>query len=159
MHLYEIPLPQNLENEFLFQKYIKPYIWEGTLLIDNGWGPKDSVLDLTSDDPITGFKVPFYVAPQNTVDYTTGRDQDRHYTVAFPGEQWQLLYNFINAVRELGVEEQKYVLNSYFSTQIPEEGAEIFQLCITATPNKTTISIEKGKWIPSFDDNLIIAGW
>jgi hypothetical protein len=157
--LYKIPLPTEVNLEELYVKYIQPYVWEGELWLDGGWGPKNSIQDLISDDPIQGFKVPFLVSPVNHIDFDTSKESNRRYTVAFPGEQWKLLVNFIEAVKGFGVEEQVYVLNSYFSTNLPEEGAQIYQLHIVARQDSTTIHIEKGKWVPSFDESLVVAGW
>jgi hypothetical protein len=170
MPLYKLPLPTNVENEEMFLKFIKPFTWEGELKIDGGWGPKNLVQDLVSDDPVTGFKVPFLINPINDMDFNglegkagtnfTSKESNRRYHVAFPGEQWKLLYNFINAVKNFDeVTEQVYILNSYFSTNLPEEGTLIYQLHITISKDNTTISIEKGKWVPTFEKSLLVARW
>lgn len=157
--LYQIPLPTNVDHEELYTKYIQPYTWEGELWLDGGWGPKNNVQDLVSDDPIIGFKIPFHVCPVNDINFESLKESNRRYSIAFPGEQWKILLNFINEIKNFGVEEQKYVLNSYFSTNLPTEGTQIYQLHIVAKQDSTTIVIEKGKWIPSFEDSLIVAGW
>lgn len=157
--LYKIPLPTNINLEELYIKYIQPHVWEGELKLDGGWGPKNSIQELTSDDPLSGFKIPFCVSPTNDIDFELAKESNRRYKIVFTGEQWKVLVNFIEAVKSFGVEEQVYVLNSYFSTNIPEEGAEIYQLYITVRQDSTTIHIEKGKWIPSFDESLVVAGW
>jgi hypothetical protein len=163
-----VPIPTDVESEELYNKYIKQYTWEGELKIDGGWGPKNFIQDFTSDDPIKGFKVPFFVSPINdmeflgleTSDRMSSKESNRRYHVAFPGEQWKILYNFMHTVKNFeGVTEQVYTLNSYFSSKIPEEGALIYQLCINVTKDNTTISIEKGKWVPTFENSLLIARW
>ncbi len=157
-HLYKYPIIESHPQEYFFEKFIKPNIWEGILYIDGGWGPRNEVLEITSDDPINGFKVPFYVYPTCDICEDTRKETNKKYIVTFPGEQWKLLVNFMEIVKSLGVKEQRYVLNSYFSTKIPKEGEEIYQLHIVVN-ERTTITIEKGKWIPSFDDSSLIAGW
>lgn len=157
--LYKLPIPTVIENSEMFEKYVSTNIWEGDLWIDGAWGPKHLIQELISDDPITGFKIPLLIQPINDMDFDTMSESNQRYHVCFPGETWKLLYNFINAVKIIGAKEQKYVLSSYFSTELPEEGKEIYQLVINVNSESTTINIEKGKWIPSFDDSLIIARW
>lgn len=158
--LYQIPLCQNIENEDLFVKYISSQLWEGELWLNGGWGPKTEVQELTADDPITNFKIPFMVSPINDIDFLNGnKESNKRYHIAFTGENWRVLVNFIEEIKKLGVEEQKYVLNSYFTSKIPEEGKEIYQLCIIVKGDSTTIMIDKGKWIPSFENVITIAGW
>lgn len=147
-----------IENEFMYEKYIKPFVWEGFLWLDGGWGDKNFVQDLLSDDPITGFKVPFYVSPTNLID-PSGHDYDRKYIITFTGENWKLLHNFIEAVKTSGVKNQTYILNSYFSTQVPDPGTNLYQLRVTVIGDTTTINIDRGTWIPSFEESLTIAGW
>jgi hypothetical protein len=154
--LYQIPI-NNIPTSQFFIEYVLPYQWEGHLWLDGGWGPKNEVQELISDDPLTGFKIPFLVAAKNTLIEST--ECDKKYHIAFPGNSWPHLVNFIEAVKQFGVKEQKYILSSYFTSDLPEEGTNIYQLSITVTQDLTTINIEKGKWIPSFDDSLIIAGW
>jgi hypothetical protein len=157
--LHKRPLP-NPELAYIFEKYIKPEIWEGELWLDNGWGDKNSIQELMeNNDPITGFRVPFLVQPVNDIEPYSNRELNKRYSITFPGEQYGLLLNFIEAVKEIGVKEQKFVLNSYFSTKIPPEGARIYQLIIEVKDGETTFSIEQGKWIPSFEDNQLIARW
>ena len=154
------PIPINVDSLELFEKYLRPHTWEGELWIDGGWGPKNLIQELIADDPISGFKLPFYIKPENDINFSLdSKESNCRYLVAFPGEQWRILYNFMNAVKQLGVKEQRYILNSYFSSELPREGSQIYQLQIIVREDSTTITIEKGKWIPSFDDSLLIAGW
>lgn len=156
--LYQCTIISDHPQEYFFEKFISPHVWEGELYIDGGWGPKNEILEITSDDPITGFKIPFYLSPSCHIDEITRKESDKKYLLSFPGEQWKLLVMFIEEVKKLGVTEQRYVLNSYFNSQLPEEGKEIYQIHIVVNET-TTINIEKGKWIPSFDDSILVAGW
>lgn len=160
----------NIKNKFLLEKYLKPYIWEGWLWVNDGWGPKDKIQNMMLGDPVSGFKIPFLLQPYNELlekeivgpdgnQYYTTTETDHKYHVAFPGEQYQILIHIIDELIRLGVEEQKYVLNSYFSTQVPNEGSPIFQLHIEVKKNEINFRVEKGKWVPSFEDTLTVAGW
>lgn len=144
--------------DFLFEKYLKPYIWEGDIWIDGGWGPKDKILELCVGDPINGFELPFYLTPVNEID-DNGKSTMERYNLTFPGEQHLILQHFIEAVKESGAEEQRYILYSYFLNKPPDAGESIYQLNIIATQEKTTFTIEKGNWIPSFDSSLLSARW
>lgn len=148
----------SLSNLDMLEKFVKPSVWEGVLWVDGGWGPKNEIQDLMAGDPVIGFILPFFVNPTNDID-DSGKSVNQAYSITFPGEQYTILMHFIEAIKKLGVKEQRYILNSYFSTKIPDEGKEIYQLCITVTQEETTITIEKGNWIPSFENSIPIAGW
>lgn len=143
----------------LCTKYIQPFLWEGEFWVDGGWGPKNQIQDLFLGDPITGFKLPFYATPINELDPDTNRESNQRYHITFPGEQWKVLLYFIDALKEIGVNDMKLVVNSYFASVLPEEGEQIYQLCIQLKSEHTTLTIEKGKWIPNFEDSVSIAGW
>ena len=163
-------LPLDVDNQEMFNKYLKPYIWEGWLWLDGGWSNyKDEVGKLMMGDPVSGFTLPFLLKPHNEIEQgyiqvgdqttVTSIEKDRKWHEAFPGEQYKILLHLITAIRELGIEKQEYVLNSYFSTQVPDGGEPIFQLKITVTKNEIQFKVLRGKWLPSFDDVLPASGW
>lgn len=160
-----------IQNQELFEKYLKPFIWEGWSWYDGGWGEfKDKISRLLDGDPIKGFTLPFLLMPYNEVHEKefetegitalTTVEENRKWHIAFPGEQYKVLLHLIEMIKELGVKEQKYILNSYFTSQIPDEGKEIYQLEINVDSEGIIImKIHKGKWVPCFEEAQVISGW
>lgn len=155
--LHEQTFPLSIQNQDFYEKYILPNVWEGYLWVNGGWGLKDEIAEITAHDPIQGFKLPFYIAPH--CEFTEdNRPRDCKFKLSFTGEGWKVLYNFIESLKQLGAQEQRYILCSYFASQVPEIGKKLYQLIITVR-DETTITIEEGTWIPSFEHSDTIAGW
>lgn len=147
-----------VKEQELFDTYIKSHTWEGFAWFDGGWSSKkNEIMELMLGDPVTGFKLPFLFVPNNTLN-SDSIEISRDYKVAFPGEQYKILLHLIKAVKELGVKKQKYLLKSYFSTSLPTEGISIYQLEIEVE-DKVSIRINKGNWVPNFDNTFPAAGW
>lgn len=138
--------PLNVKQQALLDNYVKPFTWEGTVWLDGGWGPKNEVLyllDCQEDETGTKLRLPMNLMPVHTLveqkligqsgEYVSVEEKEMRYELVIPGEQYRLLLKLIQVLKELGVKEQIYVLNSYFSSQIPEEGSPIYQLRIVAT--------------------------
>lgn len=157
-HLSTLKIPVNIENTDFWIKYIEPFMWEGKLIIDGGWGPKTEVLELTKGDEFSKLLVPLMVKP--SADFNDeNRVCSEWYNVSFPGEAWKIFLNMINEIKSLTEGNQIYQLKSFLSTKIPSPGDEIFELVIEATKDDTTVIVNQGFWVPSFNDTLMRAKW
>ena len=154
------PIP--ISHKELVDKYIRPYIWDGYLWIDGGWGAKEFISSLDTNSDILKMTIPLSVEPHSDfIENEKGASfpVNQKYRVAFPGEQCEYLFNFIDMVANQGSSEQKYILNSYLDVNDVVEGDPIYQLVITVDEENILIDVERGTWVPSFDNSLVVSRW
>ena len=155
----------------LFTTYVAPHLWDGWLWCDDGWGPKNSILQNVARATIDGQNVPIYIHPHNTV--RSGRIEvmgessectvvgDERYKIAFPGKNWKDLLVTIKKLRQVGVRKQQWTLTSWLDGKEGDPSQAIYRMLIIAGPKNgdEEIRIIQGSWKPSFDNARAVSGW
>lgn len=155
------------EQKQLVDRYVKPYIWEGRLTIDGGWGRKNAVQEFLHTEERKKRKPLFFMAPNKRIveipreDGTSSSEEvDYHYQVSFPGKHFPELLLAIDTLRaKCPGMEQVWVLRSYVSTFPAEVGSPVYRLVIHADDEGVRFRVVEGRWIPSFDAKADRAGW
>jgi len=161
--------------EFVKQ-YIEPFKWDGTLLCDGGWGPKNEIMEFTVKlqkkgilvvtEPLSNLvevesnKVIDDIDFGNLNDLLNLMDSsikgtNEHYRFSFPGEHSQALFLFLVNFKNV----MKFELNSFLKEAELEEKQDIYQLIVEKNEDQViSLTINKGNWIPSFHDAIPIEG-
>lgn len=160
-----------MKNQELFTTYVAPHLWEGWLWCDDGWGPKNQILDNVARATVDGHIVPVYIHPDNTIrsgrvrlgaeDAECTVASNERYKVAFPGKFWKEVLLTIKKLRQVGVKQQRWTLTSWVETKPGEPEQAIYRMFIVAGPKSgdEEIRIIQGSWIPTFQNSRAVAGW
>ena len=153
----------------LVNNYIKPYIWEGTLLLDGGTAAQDKVIKKYGvRDPILGIdpSKSFYITPIS--DVIVGNEEDsfaqthinKRFSVIIFGEDFKNTFKKLEDIASMGKSKCEISLQSYFKEKAPEKGTDIYRLHILMEKNKKpVVTVIKGNWAPSFVKAKPVASW
>jgi hypothetical protein len=160
--------------EFI-ETYIKPYTWDGTMTYGGGWGPKTEFLDFMDTQQKKGSLL--VIEPTSElIDTATNKDvldldldellgmgqssvihRNEHYRFSFPGLHFKVLFAFL--LTDWGSETIVLELDSYLQGDALKEKQDIYRLKVIKSSNdKTSLTVYKGSWVPSFIDAIPIQG-
>lgn len=158
--------------EIFLDKYIKPYVWQGSLTCNGGWGPKNEVIDISEQllnsglmikvDPVCDLLVTELEKPLNLPQLEIAAKMNpklsgERYDISFPGEHGSVLPAYIDGINALKIETAQIILDAY--NEEFELIPNLYRLIVTIKKGKTEYRLYKGNWVPSYELSLPVSGW
>jgi len=128
------------------ERWIRPYLWDGTLKVDGGLGNRDKVEAIAERLKEKGLILV-------EVDLDEEELYSNRYRVKFAGMDFKLLKKFINHLEKHSTR-QEYELHNI----TPDGKPGIYRMQIVFG-DECIFEIYEGEWIPSFENQKIIAGF